>query len=120
RFPPHTTMSRAPAERVKRRRLPGSCDACRQRKVRCDSSVMPGNICSNCMTLGIQCTRVHHDTTIEQQYGDPSMVLPRIKRQRAARDHVATVVLEGTQHLQDDELRRILQEVCNYSRSLEN
>ncbi|KAJ7593049.1 fungal-specific transcription factor domain-containing protein [Mycena floridula] len=41
----------------KKRRLQGACDTCRQRKVRCDSSLMPGFICSNCLTNNIKCTQ---------------------------------------------------------------
>ncbi|KAJ3906202.1 fungal-specific transcription factor domain-containing protein [Lentinula edodes] len=40
----------------KKRRTPGACDACKQRKIRCDSAKMPGNICSNCKAFNSECT----------------------------------------------------------------
>ncbi|KAJ7862639.1 fungal-specific transcription factor domain-containing protein [Mycena olivaceomarginata] len=46
----------APAQTGKRRRLQGSCDACKRGKVR-NSAEMPGNRCTNCITAFIECTR---------------------------------------------------------------
>ncbi|KJA20733.1 hypothetical protein HYPSUDRAFT_42809 [Hypholoma sublateritium FD-334 SS-4] len=43
-------------ERTKKRRLHGACDACRKKKVKCDSAKMAGNICTNCQLLNIECT----------------------------------------------------------------
>ncbi|KAF9256387.1 hypothetical protein L218DRAFT_217385 [Marasmius fiardii PR-910] len=43
-------------EPVKKRRLPNSCDECRRRKIKCDSSTMPGAICSHCIDFRIECT----------------------------------------------------------------
>ncbi|KAF9010371.1 hypothetical protein BDZ89DRAFT_1078168, partial [Hymenopellis radicata] len=48
-----TNSSGAPS---KKRRLGGSCDNCKQRKIKCDSAMMPNNICSNCATYGEECT----------------------------------------------------------------
>ncbi|KAJ7157934.1 hypothetical protein C8R43DRAFT_370715 [Mycena crocata] len=45
-----------PAPGSKRRRLRGACDTCRQRKIRCDSGKMPGNVCSHCIAFNTQCT----------------------------------------------------------------
>ncbi|TFK44394.1 fungal-specific transcription factor domain-containing protein [Crucibulum laeve] len=40
----------------KRRRLHGSCDVCRKKKIKCDSAQMPDNICTNCIAFGVQCS----------------------------------------------------------------
>ncbi|KAJ4481138.1 fungal-specific transcription factor domain-containing protein [Lentinula aciculospora] len=44
----------------KRRRLQNACSRCRQRRVRCDSELMPNSICSGCLNAGVECT--HNDT----------------------------------------------------------
>ncbi|KAL0569068.1 Gypsy retrotransposon integrase-like protein 1 [Marasmius crinis-equi] len=69
-------MDNVEAALHKKRRLQGSCDACKKRKVKCrdghvlselketdpqlqgDSKTMPGNVCSNCISLEIECTHV--------------------------------------------------------------
>ncbi|KAH6899489.1 fungal-specific transcription factor domain-containing protein [Coprinopsis sp. MPI-PUGE-AT-0042] len=51
-------MSTRP-NKIKRRRLQGACDVCRQRKIRCDSGSMPDNICSHCLEFGLECTHIH-------------------------------------------------------------
>ncbi|KIY62788.1 hypothetical protein CYLTODRAFT_494407 [Cylindrobasidium torrendii FP15055 ss-10] len=40
------------------KRLPRACDACKRRKVRCNSEEMPGKKCTNCDTAGLECTHV--------------------------------------------------------------
>ncbi|KJA20730.1 hypothetical protein HYPSUDRAFT_42800 [Hypholoma sublateritium FD-334 SS-4] len=39
----------------KKRRLHGACDACRKKKVKCDSAKMPDNICTNCRASNVFC-----------------------------------------------------------------
>ncbi|THU77325.1 hypothetical protein K435DRAFT_738552 [Dendrothele bispora CBS 962.96] len=39
------------------KRLHNACEECRRRKIRCDSEMMPDNVCSSCLTLGIVCNR---------------------------------------------------------------
>ncbi|KAJ3759895.1 fungal-specific transcription factor domain-containing protein [Lentinula raphanica] len=41
----------------KRPRLPNACNPCRSKKVKCDSAIMPGNICSNCIAYRTECIR---------------------------------------------------------------
>ncbi|KAF9268426.1 hypothetical protein L218DRAFT_954789 [Marasmius fiardii PR-910] len=41
---------------IRKRRLQNACDECRRRKVRCDSATAPGKVCSNCLSLRIECT----------------------------------------------------------------
>ncbi|PFH53811.1 hypothetical protein AMATHDRAFT_54332 [Amanita thiersii Skay4041] len=52
---------------VKKRRLNGACDACRRKKVRCDSAVMPGNKCSNCIASSIECTHTPRRTKAQER-----------------------------------------------------
>ncbi|KAL1679398.1 fungal-specific transcription factor domain-containing protein [Schizophyllum commune] len=49
-------MDEEPA--LKKRRRPGACDNCKKRKIRCDSSRMPNNICTQCVSYGVQCTHM--------------------------------------------------------------
>ncbi|TFK21102.1 hypothetical protein FA15DRAFT_672885 [Coprinopsis marcescibilis] len=45
----------------KKRRIPGACDVCKRKKIRCDSGELPGNRCSNCIQAGLECT--HKEVT---------------------------------------------------------
>ncbi|KAF9507697.1 hypothetical protein BS47DRAFT_1377865 [Hydnum rufescens UP504] len=42
----------------KKRKVQRACDLCRRKKVRCDGPQMPGNRCSNCISLSVECTYV--------------------------------------------------------------
>ncbi|KDR75218.1 hypothetical protein GALMADRAFT_249193 [Galerina marginata CBS 339.88] len=55
RTSPSSSMSSQDVQRVKRRRLHGSCDTCRKKKIKCDSANMPDNICTNCRASNIHC-----------------------------------------------------------------
>ncbi|KAF9256400.1 hypothetical protein L218DRAFT_218513 [Marasmius fiardii PR-910] len=52
------TSGDGPQRGFKKRRLQNACDTCRQKKVKCDSANMPGNICSNCIMFNSECTHV--------------------------------------------------------------
>ncbi|KAH6913339.1 fungal-specific transcription factor domain-containing protein [Coprinopsis sp. MPI-PUGE-AT-0042] len=39
----------------RRRRLHGACDACKRKKTKCDSAIMPDNICTNCISSNAVC-----------------------------------------------------------------
>ncbi|KAK7044682.1 fungal-trans domain-containing protein [Favolaschia claudopus] len=52
-----------PTKGPKKRRLRGSCDDCRKHKVRCDSSIMPDGICTNCKSFNSECTHNMFRTT---------------------------------------------------------
>ncbi|KAJ3901599.1 fungal-specific transcription factor domain-containing protein [Lentinula edodes] len=45
-----------PRTERKKPRLPNACRNCRAKKVKCDSAIRPGNICSNCIAFGSECT----------------------------------------------------------------
>ncbi|KAK0469527.1 fungal-specific transcription factor domain-containing protein [Desarmillaria tabescens] len=54
---------RAPSTTTaKKRRLRGACDLCKQKKIRCDSAKMPGNICSSCIAYNEECTHISSNT----------------------------------------------------------
>ncbi|CAA7260649.1 unnamed protein product [Cyclocybe aegerita] len=40
----------------KKRRIAGACDLCKRKKIRCNSSKMPDNRCTNCVQYGVECT----------------------------------------------------------------
>ncbi|KAF6759564.1 fungal-specific transcription factor domain-containing protein [Ephemerocybe angulata] len=58
---------------MKKPRLRGACDICRQRKIKCDASKMPGNRCSRCIAYGAQCT---HFRMSKNSFGSMGRVIP--------------------------------------------
>ncbi|KAJ7146447.1 fungal-specific transcription factor domain-containing protein [Mycena epipterygia] len=103
------------AQNGKRRRLQGACDMCRQRKVRCDSAEMPGNRCTNCITVGTEC--IHNRSKEPDKSSAPSA-----QTLKNAQEHVASILSTSIVYIpSDDPIRshRILVEVAQYARSLE-
>ncbi|KAJ4490980.1 fungal-specific transcription factor domain-containing protein [Lentinula aciculospora] len=45
-----------PRQEHKKPRLPNACKNCRQKRIKCDSAIRPGNICSNCIAHQIECS----------------------------------------------------------------
>ncbi|KAJ7700411.1 fungal-specific transcription factor domain-containing protein [Mycena rosella] len=119
----------------KRRRLQGACDTCRQRKVRCDSAKMPGNVCSNCIASNSQCTHQYHakDGSNKRTLGpasrnpSPSSGSPLAQpfqdsdgyNDKTAPEHVETIILQSTAYIVARDLRNVLLDVARYARSLE-
>ncbi|KAJ7052295.1 fungal-specific transcription factor domain-containing protein [Mycena amicta] len=100
---------------TKRRRLHGSCDLCKRKKTRCDSSVMPNSICTNCTKSGSSCT---HGGAKENE--DPSAFSE--DRIKAAQEYVSEIVSPSTVYVPSGDpetSHRILVEVAHYARSLE-
>ncbi|KAJ7093294.1 hypothetical protein B0H15DRAFT_155465 [Mycena belliarum] len=105
-------MEEAPAESGKRRRrMQGSCDMCRKRKIRCDSSSMPGNICSHCTTQKIECT---HDRLIEPKAPESGPCPPT-----TAQELVANILSPATVYIPPVDVHLVLLELARYARSLE-
>ncbi|KAK7441039.1 Gypsy retrotransposon integrase-like protein 1 [Stygiomarasmius scandens] len=53
-------------QRLERKtKLPNACDECKRRKIRCDSEIMPNNICSHCINSETICMR----KTVQQRRG---------------------------------------------------
>ncbi|KAF9568044.1 hypothetical protein CPC08DRAFT_702861 [Agrocybe pediades] len=50
-----TTSAPPVPQKIKKRRLHGSCDTCRKKKIKCDSANMPNNHCTNCISFNIPC-----------------------------------------------------------------
>ncbi|KAF7302347.1 hypothetical protein HMN09_00868300 [Mycena chlorophos] len=93
----------------KRRRLQGSCDACKRKKIRCDSAEMPNNRCTNCISSGIAC--IHSRAKTQTNDGE---------RLKAAQEYVANSI--STTYTPPKDLttsNHMLLEVCQYARSLE-
>ncbi|KAF7328953.1 Fungal-trans domain-containing protein [Mycena venus] len=112
-----------PVPGSKRRRLRGSCDICKQRKIRCDSSKMPGGKCSNCIAFNSECT--HTTTTKPTSPKEPKASKNAASptstdAKKTAKDHVAAIVLQATSYIGDTDVRRVLLDVARYARSLEN
>ncbi|KAJ7150041.1 fungal-specific transcription factor domain-containing protein [Mycena crocata] len=99
----------------KRRRMPGSCDACRKKKARCDSSQMPGGRCTNCIASKQECI---HDNDGQGKEN----TIPAPKRLKLARETVAEILSPSTVYLPSQDpgtSHEILVEVAIYARSLE-
>ncbi|KAJ6541636.1 fungal-specific transcription factor domain-containing protein [Mycena capillaripes] len=95
----------------KRRRLQGACDLFGKRKIRCDSSEMPGNKCSNCIFFKTQCTHLYmtKDSSSSLNY-------------QSAREHVAAILSTTTAYVPSTDpvvLFQILVDVAKYARNLE-
>ncbi|KIY68056.1 hypothetical protein CYLTODRAFT_422004 [Cylindrobasidium torrendii FP15055 ss-10] len=87
------------------KRLPGSCDKCKKRRVKCDRSLREDGKCSNCLALGVECTRP--EPPVKQR--DPSRYTRRV------------VVLEAkVKELQDQlDRHRAVQDINTMADSLE-
>ncbi|KAJ7447160.1 fungal-specific transcription factor domain-containing protein [Mycena latifolia] len=96
----------------KRRRLQGSCDACRKKKVRCDSAEMPENKCTNCITSNIECT--HAYARLKAGENPPAAPVPI-----TAQQHVANILSATTVYIPSTDLHQVLIQVARYARSLE-
>ncbi|KAJ7661670.1 fungal-specific transcription factor domain-containing protein [Mycena rosella] len=102
--------SGTPAPGSKRRRLRGACDTCRQRKIRCDSAKMPGNVCSNCIAFNCQCThqsyaKVDGNKRSPQSFASKSSeASPPSGSQLAQSFQVETTAGTSTKTLQDSDV----------------
>ncbi|KAJ7123989.1 fungal-specific transcription factor domain-containing protein [Mycena crocata] len=98
----------------KRRRLQGACDGCKKKKIRCDSAEMPGNRCSNCITLQMECK---HNRSISKEI----WVAPQ-RRVKTAQEHVADILSTSTVYIPSNDpytSHQVLVEVARYARALE-
>ncbi|ORY04154.1 hypothetical protein K493DRAFT_59036 [Basidiobolus meristosporus CBS 931.73] len=72
----------------KRQRVSRACDNCRRKKVRCDGA-QP--ICSNCKTIGIECT--YNDTT--KKRGPPKGYIEAIESRLHRMEHILGGLVQG-------------------------
>ncbi|KAF7347197.1 Fungal-trans domain-containing protein [Mycena venus] len=97
----------------KRRRLQGSCDSCKKKKVRCDSAEMPDN----------RCFPVQNEFRKLTVIKGISSSTPSAQTLKTAQEHVATILSTSTIYVPSHDpvvSHRILVEVAGYARSLEN
>ncbi|KAK0217367.1 fungal-specific transcription factor domain-containing protein [Armillaria nabsnona] len=71
-----SVTEKPPQKGWKKRRLQGACDACRRKKIKCDSRNMPGNQCSNCRAFNSPCT---HDEPAKKR-GPKSNYVTRLEK----------------------------------------
>ncbi|KAJ7089025.1 fungal-specific transcription factor domain-containing protein [Mycena crocata] len=103
----------------KRRRLQGSCDPCRRKKVRCDSAEMPGNRCSNCIQFKLECT--HNRVKAPEPPADETEP-PSAQTLKPAKDLVAEILSTSAIYIPSNDLHtahQILVAVALYARNLE-
>ncbi|KAJ7067753.1 hypothetical protein B0H15DRAFT_152181 [Mycena belliarum] len=105
-------MEEAPAESAKKRkRMQGSCDICRKKKIRCDSSAMPGNRCSYCITQELECT---HDRLNDRKTPESGLPPPK-----TAQELVTNIISPATVYIPPADVHGVLLEIARYARSLE-
>ncbi|KAK7026270.1 fungal-trans domain-containing protein [Favolaschia claudopus] len=98
---------------AKRRRLRGSCDVCRKRKIRCDSAEKPGEPCSHCVAFKTECT--HSAQKSSGNFSTPNW--------KSAQSHVAKILSTSVPYIRPndpDMVHEILVEVAQYARALED
>ncbi|KAJ6603482.1 fungal-specific transcription factor domain-containing protein [Mycena vulgaris] len=101
----------------KRRRLPGACDTCRRRKVRCDSAQLGGQRCTNCVSTRTECT--HARLQGVENKAPQVRYAPVLK---TGRDQVESILSTSVVYIPSNDpaaSHRMLVEVAQYARSLE-
>ncbi|KAJ7693300.1 fungal-specific transcription factor domain-containing protein [Mycena rosella] len=89
------------SSRPRQRRIQGACDVCKRRKIRCDSSEMPGNRCSHCTNMGLDCTHVDLMKTSTSAKGYVAALESRVEKL----ERLLNKLLPGinlTEHLEND------------------
>ncbi|KAJ7447164.1 fungal-specific transcription factor domain-containing protein [Mycena latifolia] len=89
----------------KGKRLQGACDACKKKKVRCDSAVMPGNRCTNCTTSKTGCTHAR----FKAEENTP----------KTAQEYIEDILSASTAYIPLTDPYEVLVQVARYARSLE-
>ncbi|KAJ7680634.1 fungal-specific transcription factor domain-containing protein [Mycena polygramma] len=64
----------------KQRRIQNACDVCKKRKVRCDSMEVPGNHCTGCTSLGLDCTHAELVKVLPSANGYVSALESRVEK----------------------------------------
>ncbi|KAJ6500205.1 fungal-specific transcription factor domain-containing protein [Mycena vitilis] len=86
----------------KQRRIQNACDVCKKRKVRCDSMDMPGNHCTGCTSLGLDCTHAELVKVLPSANGYVSALESRVEKM----EKLLTKLLPGidfTQQLENED-----------------
>lgn len=100
-----SSRSQSSSQAQKKRRIPGACDICKRKKIRCDSGEMPGNRCSNCIQYGLECTHKEVTKTLGSAKGYVESLEGRLEKM----DKLLTKLLPGIDLSQ--EVDRLLEEV---------
>ncbi|KAJ6570907.1 fungal-specific transcription factor domain-containing protein [Mycena vulgaris] len=100
----------------RRRRLQGSCDACRKKKVRCDSSEMPNNRCTNCLKSKAECT---HASRLKAAAETPPSTLQAAPIVKTAQEQVANILSTSTPYIPPPDPHPLLVQIARYARNLE-
>ncbi|KAJ7598839.1 hypothetical protein C8J56DRAFT_915155 [Mycena floridula] len=117
--------SASPSSAPKRRRLPGSCDLCKTKRIRCDSAKMPGGICSNCLKLEIDCKdhgRIRPTLPGTSSSTEDHHNISLFKENRETRNLVATVLSTTTPYAVPNDhstIRLTIVELSRYIQTLE-
>ncbi|KAK0203119.1 fungal-specific transcription factor domain-containing protein [Desarmillaria ectypa] len=110
-----------PVPGSKKRRLQGSCDICRQRKIRCDSANMPGGKCSNCIAFNSECTHVAA-TTKKTRRQRTKLNDINISPRDDLQVHINAILSTSTNYVIPNDptlVRTILVDLARYVRQLE-
>ncbi|KAJ7045250.1 fungal-specific transcription factor domain-containing protein [Mycena alexandri] len=102
-----------------RRRLQGSCDLCRRKKIRCDSAEMPGRWCTNCISLQLECT--HGRSTGGTAITRPSLPTPAPPAE-TPQEHIAAILSTTIVYIPSNDpviSQQILVKISRYARELE-
>ncbi|KAF9071113.1 fungal-specific transcription factor domain-containing protein [Rhodocollybia butyracea] len=101
---------------VKQRRFQHACDACKKRKIRCDSAAKAGGPCSHCISMEIECRH-----TLPRKKRGP--VAGRSSRLKSTNiQALTTSILSSVPYVipkDESELRQIFKELASYIRTLE-
>ncbi|KAF7311944.1 Zn(2)-C6 fungal-type domain-containing protein [Mycena indigotica] len=93
------------------KRLPGSCDRCWRKKIRCDRANMDG-VCTNCLNIKAECTH-------SRRKGNKTASITVV---RSAKEHVAKILSTSTIYIPSNDpaaTHKILVEIAQYARSME-
>ncbi|KXN90781.1 hypothetical protein AN958_03435 [Leucoagaricus sp. SymC.cos] len=101
------SKSQNPRQAQKKRRIPGACDLCKKKKIRCDSGEMPGNRCSNCIQYGFECTHKEVTKTLGSAKGYVESLEARLEKM----DRLLTKLLPGIDL--NYEVDQLLEEIDN-------
>ncbi|KAL9708656.1 Gypsy retrotransposon integrase-like protein 1 [Leucoagaricus gongylophorus] len=93
------------SSQYKKRRIPGACDICKRKKIRCDSGEMPNNRCSSCTQCGFECT--HKE--VRKMLGSAKGYVESLEARLDKMDQLLTKLLPGINPTQ--EVDQLLEEV---------
>ncbi|KAK0203121.1 fungal-specific transcription factor domain-containing protein [Desarmillaria ectypa] len=109
--------------RIKRRRLQGACDICRQKKS--DSANMPGTKCSNCVAFGSECTHIAASAKVRMLVNSRATQVASGRHETVKEDlqvHINAILSDTTPYVVPNDntlVRAILVDLASYVRQLE-